>query len=79
MVTVFKGDEEYLAKAMLLDMEYQLGCHAFSPKRDYALNGGVAWHGKNSIWFDADTMEPLNWEQRMQRRKERGYGLPKQD
>ena len=62
--------DEYITRGMLLGMVYQEITHAYAP-----LPGGpVPWHGLNSIWLDADTLEPVDHEARKERRMAKGYG-----
>lgn len=58
--------EEYQVKAMLLDMVFNGVAHAFVPKPKNAPHGDI--YGATGIWFDADTLEPLNHETRKERR-----------
>lgn len=60
-----KSYKEYVAEAMLMDMQYAASSHMFFPN-DLALIN----FGDDILWYCAETMEPQTREQRKKRREE---------
>lgn len=63
--------EEHIARAMLLDMEYDEDFEFYMPRTGKR-------HGRDSVWLDALTLQPMTHVDRMRRRDQwRALGLDK--